>query len=114
MSEIPTQEKEPILARAVQRLCEHDVSRERRRDTNISTCFATGLFITFGAIISLQFSIPFVAACWIWCGVFALYFWIGRLPSALFGVDAMFEDEHRGLIDGVLTRTAKTMWLKND
>jgi hypothetical protein len=111
MSDTP---KEPILARAVQRLCERDVTREARRDTNISTCFATGLLITVGALISFRFSIPLVAASWIWCGVFALYFWIGRLPSALFGVDAMFEDEHRSLIDGALTRTAKTMWLKEN
>lgn len=118
MSEVPPAEtsKESLLARAVLRLCEQDVSNESRRDVNIATSFATGLLVTVGAVVSARFSIPFIAAMWIWCAVFALYFWIGRAPQALLGfgpVRAMFEDDHRIFADGALTRSAKTMWLKN-
>jgi len=118
MSEVPSSEtsKESLLARTVYRLCEQDVSNESRRDINIGTCFATGILVTVGAVISGRFAVPFVAAMWIWCAVFALYFWIGRAPQALLGfgpVRAMFEDDHRNFADGALTRSAKTMWLKN-
>jgi hypothetical protein len=108
--------KESLLARAVYRLCEQDVSNESRRDVNIGTCFANGLLVTVGAVITGHFALPFVASMWIWCAVFALYFWIGRAPQALLGfgpVRAMFEDDHRNFADGALTRSAKTMWLKN-
>lgn len=105
---------ESLLAAAVQRLCQADTPAEVRRNVNIATSFATGLFSTVGLLVSARLSLPLFVAVWAWCALFALYFLVGRLPALLgFGaVTAMFEDAHRDAIDGPLTRIAKTMGLK--
>ena len=108
-------EDERKLAAAASQLCGHDISPESRFEISLITILATALLTSTATCLILlatwQFSFALLFAIWLWAAGLAVIFYSGQVPR-LFGFGAVtgaFEYSHHRLIEGQLTRFAKTL-----
>jgi len=107
-------ENGPRLASAAARLCEHELTPEIRFQISLMTVLFTAVLTSVVTLLILlvtwQFSIALLGTIWLWAaGLTAIFYW-GQLPRLLgfSSVSGAFEDSHQEIIEGPLTRAAKT------